>query len=145
MHSVARVCRAQVAHFWADVPLLASFEMLPAAYRELPGLAPAPPRPTLDLFNVHFWNWMERDDGFGPCQGPAAFWHSEKPIVFAELPAHIKSHVERYSHELLDCVLRGGFNGAMFWAFNDQGTRRLSRASLSLSLESRPEHACEHA
>ena len=119
-----------VADLWADAPLLAAFESLPAAYRELQkrllcadeppspehscaeqrawekcesgfmvghccstcfscaagcgGNAPADvvptvsskrdelltkaqPRPTLDLYNVHFWNWMERTDGFVGC------------------------------------------------------------------------------
>ena len=108
-----------VANLWADAPLLMAFERLPPAtdgassfLRGVPASQPA--RPTLDLYNAHFWNWMERDDGFGPCQEGASFWHADKPLVFAELPAHVKSHVERYSVELLECVLRHRFNGALF-------------------------------
>ena len=135
---------------------------------------PLPPRPTLDLYNAHFWNWQERFDGFGPCQEDVAFWHLDKPIVFAELPAHIHSHVDRcaesraapapprcpvaspahaplhflchpralaptascararapccwhsYSKELLECILRHRFNGGLFWAFNDPGSKLL--------------------
>ena len=82
-------------------------------------------RPTLDLYNTHFWNWQERTDGFGPCQESVDFWKLDKPIVYAELPAHVHSHVDRYATELLDCTLRHGFHGALFWAYNDPGSKLL--------------------
>ena len=82
-------------------------------------------RPTLDLYNAHFWNWQERQDGFGPCQERANFWNLDKPLVYAELPAHIHSHVDRYAAELTECALRNGFAGVLFWAYNDPGYKLL--------------------
>jgi len=82
-------------------------------------------RPTLDLYNTHFWNWQEREDGFGPCQEKVGFWHLDKPIVFAEIPAHIHSHVDRFATELAACTVNNGYQGLLFWAYNDPGSKLL--------------------
>ena len=103
-----------VADLWTDSALIIAAS---TAHVENVG------RPTIDLFNTHFWNWQERVDGYGPCNvDDASFWMASKPIVFAELPAHIHSHVDRHSAELLECILKRGFNGGLFWAYNDPGS-----------------------
>ena len=38
-------------------------------------------------------------------------------------PAHIHSHVDRYAKDLLDCVLSRHYQGALFWAYNDPGSK----------------------
>ena len=121
-----------VANLWADAELLAA----------APSTTQARGRPTLDLLNTHFWSWQERDDGFGPCNvNSAAFWHFEdqRPVVYAEMPSHIHSHVDRDSRELLGCVLSRGFHGALFWAYNDPGSK-LGDASATIAavVESMP-------
>ena len=123
-----------VAHLWADESLLgAAAAATSAAASTMVGGSGtmgrtmgllAGHRPTLDLWNTHFWNWQERADGYGPCNVEgASFWGLDdgKPLVFAELPARVHSHVERLAPELLQCVLERGFGGAMFWAYNDPG------------------------
>jgi hypothetical protein len=63
---------------------------------------------------------MDRDSPaqFGPCQEEASFWQLDKPIVYAELPSHVHSHVDRYATELTQCTVAHGFNGLLFWAYN---------------------------
>eukprot|EP00966_Prymnesium_polylepis_P199827 4631043-Prymnesium_polylepis.2 len=100
-----------VAHFWNDTALRAA-------------LPHATSRGTLDLYNVHFWGWMERYDGFGPCQESIDFWRLDKPTIFAELPSKVHSNgqnLDRDSTQLLGCALDNGFAGALFWAHNDPG------------------------
>ena len=66
-----------VANLWSD-------DEMTAAARAA-GLSPDA-SPCLDLLNVHFWNWQEREDGFGPCNADdAAFWLPTKPLVYAEM------------------------------------------------------------
>lgn len=74
---------------------------------------------TLDLYNVHFWNWMERADGFSPCQADASYWELDKPVVFGEFPDHTHGATTR---EIMRCLYENGFAGGMFWAYNDNGT-----------------------
>ena len=83
-------------------------------------------RPSLDLYNTHYWNWQERDDGFGPCQEKMIFWGLDKPLIFAEIPAHIHSHVDRYAKELMECTLDNEYNGLLWWAYNDPGSKLLN-------------------
>ena len=121
-----------VTNLWGDAELLAAGRAAAASGR----LAA---RPTLDLWNSHFWNWQERSDGYGPCNvEAAAFWQldASRPLVFAELPAHIHSHVDRYSPELLGCLLERGFHGGLFWAYNDPGSK-LEGAAATLAAASR--------
>ena len=87
-------------------------------------------RPTLDLYNSHFWNWQERTDGFGPCQQSFDWWRLDKPLVFAELPAHVHSHVDRFAAELTQCTIHNRFHGLLFWAHNDPGTPMLDAVAV---------------
>lgn len=95
-----------VAHWWSDAAMKAH---VPAS-----GCA----SPTLDLYNVHYYDWMFNTDwGYDPMMRNTSFWQLEdKMTVVAEMPAS-SSHYK--VDQLLQLPASNGFSGTMFWAYND--------------------------
>jgi len=90
------------ANFWNDTALRAAYPSAEA---------------TLDLYNVHFYDWMYNPQwGYDPCRKPASYWGVDKQMVVAELPA-TSSHYT--TSQMLQCAFEGGFAGDLFWAIND--------------------------
>ena len=96
------------ADYWSDSALKAAY---PAATGD---------SGTLDLFNVHYYDWMyDPSWGYDPCRKPASYWSggaTTKPVVVAELPPG-SDHYN--ASAMLECALRNGFAGDLFWAIND--------------------------
>ena len=56
-----------MGNFWSDAAL---------------GAASGDPEGRLDLYNVHYYDWMHDDSwGYDPCRKPVSYWGLDKPTV----------------------------------------------------------------
>lgn len=73
--------------------------------------------PTLDLFNVHFYDWMVNPQwGYDPLRANTTYWGLDKPTVIGEIPTTSKFY---NASNMLQVPFDNGFRGSVFWAFND--------------------------
>jgi hypothetical protein len=71
----------------------------------------------LDFYNVHFYDWMVNPSwGYDPCRANVSYWGMDKPVVVAELPPTSSYYS---TTTMMNCALKNGFMGDMFWAYND--------------------------
>jgi len=79
----------------------------------------------LDLYNVHYYDWMGPRPASSWCYDPMAtnvsYWKlTDKPVVVAEIPSTSKYY---NASELLRLPYSNGFRGSVFWAYNDPNFR----------------------